>query len=235
MKLYRWFANDTKGAELLTMANSSTEIPTAYPANPVVYFNALALTSTYFNEGDRIVFELESIDNNAVTTSWLHGLRYGAITGGNRSYVNLSANLIYPPPVAVVTWQGQRSISALLGTSQYPAATLATATKSALTSTISPYNITSGLTTTKLLKYKCNVDICWYWVQAYRDGKEIATNSPIGISPPPFEAIVSDIINTVKNEENIVAVENTTLAVEQVIQSYVERQPLGKAMVGTKE
>lgn len=235
MKLYRWFANDTKGEDLRAMANSTTEIPTAYPANPVVYFNALALTSTYFNEGDRIVFELESIDNNAVTTSWLHGLRYGAITGGNKSYVNLSANLNYTPTTPVIAWSGQRSISALLGTSQYPAATLATATKSTLTSTAFPYNITAGLTSTKLLKYRCDTDICWYWVQSYRNGQEVATNSPIGISPPPFEAVVSYTDDLIKNERTAVITENTTLAMEQIITEYVNRQPLGKATVGTKE
>jgi hypothetical protein len=235
LKIYKWYANDTFGGDLRVMGNSSTEVPTSYPAAPVVYFNAVALTSTYFMQGDRIAVELESYDNNAVSTSWLHGIRYGSTSGGNLSYVNLSANLVYAPKKPVVAYTGNRDVSALLGTSLYPALTLATESKKKLDLMTFPYNITAGLTQTKIQKYRCTVDICWYWVQSYRDGKEIATNSPIGISPPPFEAVVSDIDDIIRNEENIVLAENTTMAMEQIMQRYVDYQPLGTAIVGTKE
>lgn len=236
LKIYKWNADDTFGGDLRVTSNSSTEVPTTYPAAPVVYFNAVALTSTWFNESDRIGIEIESYDNNAVTTTWVHGIRYGSpVTAGYKSYVNFSADLVFPPPKPVVVYSGPRDISAALGSSIYPAATLANATKTALDSMSFPYNITVGLTQTKLLKYRCDMDICWYWVQSYRDGQEVATNSPIGISPPPFEAVTSDIVDTIKNEENIVAIENTTLAMEQIMQQYVDRQPLGKGVVGTPE
>jgi hypothetical protein len=235
LKIYKWNANDTYASDLRVMGNSTTEVPTTYPANPVVYFNALALTSTYFMEGDRIAVEIESYDNNAVSTSWLHGIRYGATSGGYKSYVNLSANLTYAPKKPVVAYTGNRDVSALLGTSLYPALTLATESKKNLDLMTFPYNITSGLTQTKIQKYRCTADICWYWIQSYRDGQEIATNSPIGISPPPFEAVISDTDDTIRNEENIVLAENTTMATEQVLQGYVDRQPVGKAVVGTKE
>jgi hypothetical protein len=235
LKIYKWYANDTKGEELRAIGNSATEVPTSYPAAPVVYFNAVALTSTYFMEGDRIAIELESYDNNAVTTSWLHGIRYGSITGGYRSYINLSANLTYASKKPVVAWQGNRNISIALGSSLYPALTLATESKKKLDAMAFPYTITSGLTQTKLLKYRCTIDICGYWIQSYRDGQEIATNSPIWIYPPPFEALISDTDDTIRNEEDITLTENSTLAMEQILKGYVDRQPLGPLVVGTKE
>jgi hypothetical protein len=235
LKIYKWYANDTKGAELRTVGNSATEVPAAYPAAPVTYFNAVALTSTWFDEGDRIVIELESYDNNVVTTSWIHGIRYGSISGGYKSYVNLSANLIYAPKKPVVSWTGTRDISTALSGSLWGSATLASETKKVMATTTFPYDLTQSLTTTTIEKYRCTVDICGYWIRSYRDGQEIETNSPIWISPPPFEAVVSDVDDTIKNEELITLKEDPKLATEQVLQGYVDMQPLGKAVVGTKE
>jgi hypothetical protein len=235
LKIYKWFANDTYGGELRTIGNSATEIPAAYPSNPVVYFNAVALTSTYFEEGDRIVIELETYDNNAVTTSWIHGIRYGSISGGYLSYATFSADLTYAPRNTVVNWTGTRDISELLNSSVWKSATLATETKKVLDTTTFPYEITQSLTTTTIEKFRCTAEMCGYWIHSYRDGQEIATNSPIWISPPPFEAVVSDTDDTIKNEENVVLKEDPKSALEQVLQGYVDRQPTGKAVVGTKE
>jgi hypothetical protein len=235
LKIYKWYANDTYGGDLRVMGNSSTEVPTSYPAAPVVYFNAVALTSTWFEQGDRIAIEIESYDNNAVTTSWLHGIRYGSTSGGYLSYVNLSANLTYAPKNPVITYTGNRDISVALGSSTWAGLTLATESKKKLDLITFPYTISTGLTQTKIQKYQCTVDMCGYWIQSYRDEKEIATNSPIWISPPPFEAVVFDTYDTIRNEEDVTLAENTTKAMEQVLQDYVDRQPLGTAIVGTKE
>jgi hypothetical protein len=85
-------------------------------------------------------------------------------------------------------------------------------------------------------KYGLDTDgICGYWISATRDGKEVSTNSPIWISPPPYEAFISESYDEKKNEITVVIKEDSKLAVEQVLQQYVDNQPLGKSIVGTKE
>lgn len=91
-----------------------------------------------------------------------------------------------------------------------------------------------------ILKYRCTGEICGYWIEAYRtnekgEREEVATNSPIWISPPPYEYQVSESFDSVKNEQTVVLKEDPKVAVEQVLQQYVSRQGLGKAVTGTKE
>jgi hypothetical protein len=90
-------------------------------------------------------------------------------------------------------------------------------------------------TVIKIEKFRCTQEICGYWITATRDGKEIATNSPVWISPPPYEVVVSESFDSVKNEQTVTLKEDPKEAVVQVLQGYVDRQPVGKAIVGTKE
>ena len=103
-----------------------------------------------------------------------------------------------------------------------------------------PYDVASpaeSKTTFKILKIRCDekMQICGYWVYATRDGKEVATNSPIWISPPPIVALVSDVYDDKTDTYTTTVKEDPKLAIEQVLQGYVDRQPLGKPTTGTKE
>jgi hypothetical protein len=141
--------------------------------------------------------------------------------------------------------------------SDWENAILTTATKTALKNVKYPYNVTSEkteetktvVTTFKIQKYRCDekTEICGYWIEAWRDGKEVATNSPIWISPPPYVALVSNIYYTSLDEKTVTtditkaAIEVVTvkedpkLAVEQVLQQYVDNRPLGKSITGTQK
>jgi hypothetical protein len=159
-----------------------------------------------------------------------------------------------------IAYEGNTSIkNAIAAKSQLESANviLSTATKTALKDVVYPYNLTSSKTEEtktietvfKIQKYRCDekTEICGYWIEAWRDGKEVKTNSPIWISPPPYEVVISDIYYTALDEKEITtdiskaAIEVVTLkedpklATEQALQQYVDRQPLGKAVVGTKE
>lgn len=240
LKLYKWFANDTKGAELRTIGNSATEVGTSYPVTPVRYFNAVALTSTWFDEGDRITAEIESYDNNAVTTSWGHGIRYGGGYGYN-SNVTFSQTLKYAPPQPTTSFQGTTTIKDTLLTKQPGEIIpyLLSVTDTTMGSTMFPYVLSRGegpgSTELDIIKYRCDekMSMCGYWIAATRGGEEVATNSPIWISPPPYVAVVSETLDQRTNERIIVLKEDPKIAVEQTLQTYVDLMPLGKAVVGT--
>lgn len=88
-----------------------------------------------------------------------------------------------------------------------------------------------------VIKYRCDFtnSFCGFWINATRDGQEVATNSPVWISPPPLYTVVSESYNARKNELTITLKEDPIGATSEILQGYVDRQPLGKAITGTKE
>ena len=113
---------------------------------------------------------------------------------------------------------------------------LATTTDGTLKAEKYPLDISPDKTTViKIEKYRCTAEMCGYWISATRDGKEVATNSPVWISPPPYEVLVSESFDSAKNEQTVTLKEDPKEALMQVLQQYVDRQPVGKAVVGTKE
>lgn len=112
---------------------------------------------------------------------------------------------------------------------------LKTATESVMSKVSYPYNVTKAETQTtfKIVKYRCDekMQVCGYWIEAWRDGKEVYTNSPIWISPPPYYYIISEIYDEKTNELTQTRKEDSKHAVELVLQWYVDRQPLGIAKV----
>lgn len=234
LKIYKWYANDTKGAELRAIGNSATEVGTSYPATPVRYFNAVALTNTSFEDGDRIAVELESYDNNAVTTSWLHGIRYGSISGGNMSYVRFSQNLTYLPPKTIPVYTGQRPINTNLssiGDSSAKSVAVADEMYKAMKKQTFPINYTDGTTaiSIKRIDYDLSVAKWGVWIDATRDGQEVHTHSPVWIVNSPYEVVVSSSTDTIRNEEIVTLKESPLEAAQQVLSGYVSRQPLGIA------
>jgi hypothetical protein len=74
----------------------------------------------------------------------------------------------------------------------------------------------------------------WYWIEATRDGQEVAVDNPVWIYPAPKDVVVSIVKDDLKNEVSITLKEDPKAAVEEVLSDYVGRQPLGKAVTGTK-
>ena len=118
---------------------------------------------------------------------------------------------------------------------------LKAATESVMSKVSYPYNVTKAETQTtfKIFKYRCDekMGICGYWIEAWRDGKEVYTNSPIWISPPPHEVFVSESTKIISEtefdkviEKTVTIKEDPKLALEITLQQYVDRQPLGKAV-----
>jgi hypothetical protein len=132
-----------------------------------------------------------------------------------------------------IVYQGSTAMKSVSASN----AALSTATKTALAGTKYPYAITSSKTVLTIQKYRCDekMQICGYWIEATRDGQEVQVNSPIWISPPPYEVVVSEVYDSVAKENVVTIKEDPKVAVEQILQGYVDRQPLGKATVGTKE
>jgi len=85
-----------------------------------------------------------------------------------------------------------------------------------------------------LLKYRCEPGVCYYWIAATRGGREVATNSPILIYNPPYHILVSETYDEKTNTLTQSVKEDPLGAVLQILSGYVDRQPLGKATVGTQ-
>jgi len=136
-----------------------------------------------------------------------------------------------------VVWEGTRTISDAITASvltKDTAIVLKEETNKVMAAVHFPYNVTKpeAKTTFRIVKYKCDdkMGICGYWIEATRDGKEIYTNSPIWISPPPYQVVVSESFDEKTNEITTTLKEDPKAAVEATLQRYVEMQPLGKAV-----
>ena len=121
---------------------------------------------------------------------------------------------------------------------------LSSVTKTTLAFTKYPYIVgnSDNSGTIEITKYRCTSEMCGYWITATRGGKEVATNSPIWIYPPPYQVVVSEvetsstITDSVKTvEKTITIVEDPKAAAESVLLRHVNSCPLGSAVVGTKE
>ena len=81
--------------------------------------------------------------------------------------------------------------------------------------------------------YCCKLDegLCGYWIQAYRiiGGQRVPvyTDSPIWISPPPFQVPVSESYTPETNTVTITVKEDLRGAITSIIQEYSDQQPLG--------
>jgi PKD repeat protein len=137
-----------------------------------------------------------------------------------------------------VVYQGNTTIKDSLA-SKAPttsdAVILKTATESVMSKVTYPYNVTKEETKTtfRVVKYRCDekMPVCRYWIEAWRDGKEVATNCPIVFYPAPYEAMISEAYDEKTNEVTVTLKEDPKLAVQQRIQRIVDDLPLGKAKV----
>ena len=100
-----------------------------------------------------------------------------------------------------------------------------------------PYSVVKNTAKTdvQIQKYKCKSDTCWYWISAYRGIQEVAIDNPIGISPPPINALVSEVYDEKTDTLTITLREDPKLAVEQILQRHADNTLVGKAKTGTVE
>ena len=100
-----------------------------------------------------------------------------------------------------------------------------------------PYTVTknSAKTDIQIEKFKCKSDTCWYWITATRGGQEVAIDNPIGIVPPPINALVSEVYDEKTDTLALTLREDPKLALEQILQRHADNTPLGKAKTGTAE
>ena len=81
--------------------------------------------------------------------------------------------------------------------------------------------------------YCCKLEegICGYWIRAYRiiDGQRVPvyTNSPVWISPPPFQVPVSESYSVETNTITTTIKEDLRGAITSEIQRMADRHPLG--------
>jgi len=89
--------------------------------------------------------------------------------------------------------------------------------------------------------YCCKLDegLCGYWISAYRiiDGQRVPvkTDSPVWISPPPFEVTVSESYALATNTLTTTIKEDLRGAITSIIQGYVDQQPLGTSITRAYE
>jgi len=142
----------------------------------------------------------------------------------------------------ITVWMGATPIKDSLSTKSSAEAVtvLKEATDTVMTKQTYPYSVVTASetgTTFKIIKYRCDekMQICGYWIEATRAGRQVATNSPVWISPPPVVALVSESYDSKSDTVTTTLKEDPKLAVEQVLQQYVDNQPIGKPIIGTKE
>ena len=124
------------------------------------------------------------------------------------------------------------------------AVVLTTETRKALTAEKLPLAVSAPETRTeiRIMAYSCDArryrldgDACGYWITATRNGEEVATNSPIWLSGDvPYHVLVSEVYDEKTNELTQTVKEDPLGSVLQILSGYVDRQPLGKAVVGTQ-
>lgn len=94
--------------------------------------------------------------------------------------------------------------------------------------------VTTNITIQKL-RYDENTTTMWYWVNATRNGKEIATDSPIWIYPAPISVLVSQDIETISGNVTLILREDPKVSAEIMLMQIVNQFPIGNATVGTRE
>jgi len=142
----------------------------------------------------------------------------------------------------ITVWQGATPIKDSLAT-KAPSVTEAeifkTATDTRMKAVTFPYDVekpAESITEFKIVKFRCDekMGICGYWIEAYRDSKTVKTNSPVWISPPPIVASISEVYDDKTDVVTTTLKEDPKLAVEQILQQYVDNQPIGTPVIGTK-
>jgi hypothetical protein len=161
------------------------------------------------------------------------------------------ADILTGDPTITVIYSGDTTIKTTLATKftdYVRAAYLSSVTDTKMKPMKFPYfisddKLTSEKTVIAVNGYRCNnstppknepANLCGYWISATKNKNLVATNSPIWISPPPYQYVVSEVKDTVKNTITVTIAENPQMAFEQTLIQYVRDRSLGSAIIGTK-
>jgi hypothetical protein len=105
------------------------------------------------------------------------------------------------------------------------------AAESVMTKEVYPYKIEKSEITITKCRFDEKTQTMWYWIEATRNGEEVAVNNPIWIYPAPTEVVVSTSFNQITKVLTVTKKEDPKAAVEYVLKQYVDRMPLGKSVV----
>lgn len=133
----------------------------------------------------------------------------------------------------VVIVEGPTSITDMIQTTREKDKPSVVVVETRLNLLVQKYPFEISGTEIKILKFRCDVGVCYYWISATRGGREVATNSPILIYNPPYHTLVSETYDEKTNTLTQTVKEDPLGAVLQILSGYVDRQPLGKAVTGT--
>lgn len=136
-----------------------------------------------------------------------------------------------------VVYTGSTAIKAALAAKTQPAADIIkVAIETELTKESFPLYLKATNTDFTIDKYRCTLEKCGYWITATRNKQEVAINNPVWLVNGnfPFHTLVSQSEDTKANTVTITVKEDIKGAIWQILSEYVDRQPLGKSVMGTK-
>ena len=142
-----------------------------------------------------------------------------------------------------VTIEGSSVITDLLvGKTETEKSTILTnETKKALKPVKFPFTYKTKNSEIAFDNYCCDISngLCGYWIQAWRidifGRHTVQTDSPIWISPPPYDVVVSEQYFPTTNSITVVVKEDLLGAITSVIQNYADRHPIGEPVTRTFE
>jgi len=140
-------------------------------------------------------------------------------------------------PTVSIVWSGPTTLTTALATKSATEKLVLIASTTDTLMKDAKYPLLIPDTEVTIDKYRCDskTGICWYWITATRGGKTVATNSPILLVNPPYATVISEVTDTKANTLTVTIKEDPIGAVYGILQSYADRQPIGKPTVGTKE
>lgn len=140
----------------------------------------------------------------------------------------------------VTQWQGTTTLSqAIAIIPDQKEAVVREAFETTFNAKTYPYEVKpleTKITDVTIDKFRCDekTNVCGYWITATRGGREVAVNNPIWLFNPPYATLVSETYDNKADVSIVVIKEDPFGSVENILQEYADRQPLGRATVGTK-
>ena len=136
-----------------------------------------------------------------------------------------------------VVYTGSTAIKAALAAKTQPAADIIkVAVETELTKESYPLYLKATNTDFTIDKYRCTIEKCAYWITATRNKQQVSVNNPIWLVNGnfPFHTLVSEFEDTKTNTVTITVKEDVKGAIWKILSEYVDRQPTGKSVTGTK-
>lgn len=139
-----------------------------------------------------------------------------------------------PATTVVVKYQGQTRITDMIASNDSSATAGILTSESDLVLKFVTFPYTLPGTEITVNKYRCDFqkNYCGFCINATRDGREVRTKSPVWISPPPYIKTISEVYDENKDTLTITVREDPLEATTDVLQRYVNAQPIGRRSSG---